>query len=124
MIPTLMIAIVCMISALSFYTIGVWSERFTGRLKPWHLLLFWSGLVFDTIGTTMMGRLAGKLQLDFHGVTGALAIFLMLGHAIWASIVLIQRNEKTLTDFHKFSMVVWLIWLIPFISGLVGAMIK
>ena len=124
MSQTLVIAIVCMISALTFYTIGVWSERFAGRLKISHLLFFWGGFVFDTTGTTLMGMLAGKLDLDFHGITGALAIALMLGHAIWASIALLLKQEKVLVDFHKFSLVVWLLWLIPFVSGLIGAMIK
>ena len=32
-------------SALVFYSIGVWSERFQGRLKPWHLGFFVLGLI-------------------------------------------------------------------------------
>jgi uncharacterized repeat protein (TIGR03987 family) len=40
--------------ALVFYSIGVWSERFSGRLKAWHLIFFWLGLVCDTWGTGMM----------------------------------------------------------------------
>lgn len=34
--------------ALIFYSIGVWAERIAGRLKPWHLLFFWMGLLCDT----------------------------------------------------------------------------
>jgi len=124
MSPILTISIVCMISALTFYTVGVWGERFTGRLKIWHLVFFWGGLIFDTTGTTLMGRMAGKLEFNLHGITGVLAIVLMLGHAIWASLALIQKNEKVLTDFHKFSLFVWVIWLIPFVSGLLAAMLK
>ena len=124
MSPILTISIVCMISALAFYTVGVWGERLTGRLKIWHLVLFWSGLIFDTTGTTLMGRMAGKLEFNLHGITGVLAIVLMLGHAIWASLALIQKNEKVLTDFHKFSLFVWVLWLIPFISGMLAAMLK
>ena len=124
MSPILTIAIVCMISALTFYTVGVWGERFTGRLKIWHLVFFWGGLIFDTTGTTLMGRMAGKLEFNLHGITGVLAIVLMLGHAIWASLALIQKNEKVLTDFHKFSLFVWVIWLIPFVSGLLAAMLR
>ena len=121
---TLIIAIICMFSALTFYSVGVWSERFVGRLSPRHLLFFWAGFVFDTTGTTLMGMLAGKMDLDFHGITGALAIAFMLGHAIWASVVLLLKQEKVLVSFHKFSLVVWVLWLIPFVSGLLGAMIK
>jgi uncharacterized repeat protein (TIGR03987 family) len=112
-------AIATIVSALVFYTVGVWSERFAGRLKPWHLVLFWIGFVFDTTGTTLMSEIAGGLTLDVHAVTGALAILLMLGHAV----VLLTRKENAIRNFHKFSLVVWLIWLVPFITGLVGAML-
>jgi uncharacterized repeat protein (TIGR03987 family) len=117
-------AIISMISALTLYTIGVWSERFAGRLKLWHLIFFWAGFVFDTTGTTLMGVMAGSIKFDFHGITGALAIVLMLGHAIWASAVLLLKQEKVIANFHKFSLVVWILWLIPFISGLAGAMLR
>jgi uncharacterized repeat protein (TIGR03987 family) len=120
----LSIAIISMILALTLYTIGVWSERFAGRLKLWHLLFFWAGFIFDTTGTTLMGIMAGSvIKFDFHGVTGALAIVLMLGHAIWASVVLLLKQEKVIVNFHKFSLIVWILWLIPFISGLAAAMI-
>ena len=119
----LIFAIVAIVSALVFYTIGVWSEKFAGRLKPWHLLLFWIGLVFDTTGTTLMGNIAGKMDFDVHGITGVLAIILMLSHAIWATVVLITKQEKWLKNFHKFSIVVWLIWLIPFFTGMIGALV-
>ena len=121
---TLIVAIICMFSALANYTIGVWSERFAGRLNPRHLLFFWAGFIFDTTGTTLMGALAGRMDLDFHGITGALAIAFMLGHAIWASMVLLLKQEKVLLNFHKFSLIVWVLWLIPFVSGLLGAMLK
>jgi uncharacterized repeat protein (TIGR03987 family) len=116
-------AIIAIVSALIFYTIGVWSEKIAGKLKPWHLLLFWIGFVFDTTGTTLMGNLAGKIDFDIHGITGALAIVLMLGHAVWASIVLLTKQEKRIQDFHKFSIFVWLVWLIPFFTGMINAMI-
>ena len=119
----LIFAIVAIVSALVFYTIGVWSEKFAGRLKPWHLLLFWIGLVFDTTGTTLMGNIAGKMDFDIHGITGVLAIILMLSHAVWVTVVLITGQEKWIKNFHKFSIVVWLIWLIPFFTGMIGAMV-
>ena len=69
-----------------------------------------------------MGKIAGGLEFNIHGVTGVLAIVLMMGHAIWATVVLVTRQEKAIKNFHKFSLFVWLIWLIPFFSGMVGAM--
>jgi uncharacterized repeat protein (TIGR03987 family) len=78
--------------ALVFYSIGVWSERFAGRLKSWHLIFFWGGFVFDTTGTGIMLEMAGGMTIDVHGLTGLIA-------------------------FHKFSLVVWVIWLVPYFSG-------
>ncbi|MGD0707249.1 MAG: HsmA family protein [Anaerolineaceae bacterium] len=120
----LVIAIVAIVSALVFYTIGVWSERFAGRLKAWHLILFWIGFVFDTTGTTTMGNIAGRFDLDIHGITGLLAIVLMLCHAIWATVVLVTKQENAIRNFHKFSLFVWLVWLIPFFTGMIGAMVR
>jgi uncharacterized repeat protein (TIGR03987 family) len=103
--------------ALVFYSIGVWSERLAGRLKPWHLIFFWGGLIFDTVGTALMMEMAGGITFDIHGVTGVLAILLMLIHAMWATVVLIQENEKAILNFHRFSVFVWVIWLIPYFTG-------
>jgi uncharacterized repeat protein (TIGR03987 family) len=103
--------------ALIFYSIGVWSERLAGRLKGWHLIFFWGGLIFDTTGTAIMMEMAGGLGFDIHGVTGVLAILLMIIHAVWATIVLLRKDEKAIVNFHKFSVVVWAIWLIPYFSG-------
>lgn len=108
--------------ALVFYSIGVWSERFQGRLRPWHLAFFWAGLVFDTIGTGMMVDFAGGLTADVHGISGVLAILLMLVHAIWASIVLARRDERLILTFHRFSLVVWAIWLVPYFSPMLFAL--
>mgnify|MGYP001034753217 CR=1 FL=1 len=110
-------SLILIVLALIFYSIGVWSERLAGRLKPWHLAFFWGGLVFDTTGTGIMMEMAGGLSADIHGLTGVTAILLMLIHAVWASLVLWRRDERWITRFHRFSVFVWLIWLIPFVNG-------
>ena len=115
---TLIYAIVFINLACLLYTIGVWAEKIRRRLEWWHVLFFFSGLICDTIGTTAMSKLSGSLfKLNFHGITGNTAILLMLFHAIWATTVLVRKNEKMILKFHRFSIVVWIIWLIPMISG-------
>jgi uncharacterized repeat protein (TIGR03987 family) len=109
-------AVIVINLALIFYSIGVWSERIQGRLKVWHTVFFWLGLVCDTIGTGMMFEMAGGLTYDVHGLSGLLAIILMFVHAIWATVVLVRKDEKMILNFHKFSIFVWLIWLIPYFS--------
>ena len=102
--------------ALLFYSIGVWAERIAGRLKPWHLLFFALGLTCDTVGTGMMLDFVGGMTFDIHGITGVIAIVLMLIHAFWAFSVLRKNDERAILNFHKFSIAVWLIWLIPYFS--------
>ena len=108
--------------ALVFYSIGVWSERFQGRLKPWHLVFFILGLICDTWGTGLMLDFAGGMTIDIHGNSGLIAIILMFIHAVWAFVVLVRKDEKAIVNFHKFSVVVWIIWLIPYFSPMVFAM--
>ena len=106
-----------MVAALAFYTAGVWSERLSARLKPWHLAMFWLGLACDSLGTDRMRQLAGSLRLSFHSVTGVTALALMLGHAAWATAVVVRGDERALRTFHRVSVVVWTVWLVPFVSG-------
>jgi len=119
----LIYAIVFITAALALYTTGVWSEKRVGVLKPWHLVLFWLGLACDATGTTLMGGLSGgAFQLNLHGVTGALAIVLMLFHALWGSLVLLRKDPKALRGFHRLSIFVWGFWLIPYAIGIVIGM--
>ncbi len=108
--------------ALVFYSIGVWSERIAGRLKVWHLVFFWLGFIFDTWGTGLMFEMAGGMRFDLHGLTGLIAIILMFVHAVWATIVLLRKDERWINNFHKFSVVVWLIWLVPYLSPMIFGM--
>ncbi|MFC2045223.1 HsmA family protein [Chloroflexota bacterium] len=122
MTSELLIATILISLALVFYSIGVWSERLAGRLKGWHLVFFWSGLAFDSTGTGMMFEMAGRIGTDIHSITGILAILLMLVHAIWATVVLVQKNEKAIQNFHHFSVIVWAIWLVPYFNGFFASM--
>ena len=116
------IASIIITAALVFYSIGVWSERIAGRLKPWHLVFFVLGLICDTWGTGLMFNFVGGMAFDIHGITGLIAIILMLIHAAWAFIVLRKKDEKMILNFHRFSVVVWFIWLIPYFSPMIFGM--
>ena len=126
MSATLMIAIITITLALVFYTIGVWSEHRSRTLKKVHLIFFWLGLCMDTTGTILRGRIAERSMfsggVSLHGVTGALAIILMIVHAVWATVVLWKNNEGPAKNFHKFSLVVWAIWLVPYVLGMIIGM--
>lgn len=109
-------------AALVFYSVGVWGERLSGRLKWWHLVFFVLGLICDTVGTGMMLDFVGGMTFDVHGISGLLAILLMVVHAAWALVVLLKKDDDALKNFHKFSVFVWVVWLIPYFSPMFFAM--
>jgi uncharacterized repeat protein (TIGR03987 family) len=117
--PLVLAAVMFMFAALVCYTIGVWSAALSKRLRAWHAGMFWLGFAADSTGTDIMRRMAGGLHWGFHTATGAVALLLMLGHAVWATTVLVRRQEAQLRTFHRLSVVVWCIWLVPFVTGLV-----
>lgn len=127
MSPLLMTASLAITGALILYTIGVFKERADGRLRGIHLVFFWLGLACDTTGTTLMtviARSSATAAPAIHGITGLAAIVLMLFHALWATAVFVQgrnRSERALErerTFHRFSAAVWVVWLVPYVIGM------
>jgi uncharacterized repeat protein (TIGR03987 family) len=108
-----------MSAAFALYSLGVWAVVLTRHLRLWHASLFWAGFILDAAGTELMRRLGGGFHWNLHTATGAAALVLMLMHAGWASIVLIRRDERALRTFHRISITVWAVWLIPFVTGLI-----
>lgn len=122
---TLIFAIITITLALVFYTTGVFGERKSKSLTKKHVIIFWLGLLCDTVGTITMSNIskAGGTDISaasqsLHGITGFLAIVLMIFHAAWATWVLYKNDDHKKETFHKFSITVWLIWLVPYIVGM------
>ncbi len=124
--PFLLLSTILITLALVFYSLGVWAERIATYLKPWHVVSFWAGFTFDVSGTLAMTKLAeGPFNLmELHTLTGQIALWLMLAHAIWASYVARKGSEKSRIGFHRYSMVVWLFWLIPYLGGMYMGMTR
>lgn len=115
----LLYSIVFINLAFLFYTIGIWAEFFKKKLLIWHSVFFWFGVLTDTVGTGLMIQHVGHIKFTIHTTTGFAGLSLMLFHAFWATVVLIKNESNTLMYFHKFSVVVWLIWFVSYLSGLV-----
>jgi uncharacterized repeat protein (TIGR03987 family) len=62
--------------------------------------------------------------LASHTLTGQIALWLMLGHAIWATIVVLRGSTESRKGFHRYSLFVWLVWLIPYFGGMYLGMHK
>jgi uncharacterized repeat protein (TIGR03987 family) len=124
-------AIVIITLALVFYSIGIWGERIQGILKPWHAVFFGLGLAADATGTFLMTQIAAVRRTDgiqasglssLMAVSGSIAIALMAVHLIWAVVVLIRNREQEKLTFHRFSLAVWVLWLITYLIGAASAM--
>lgn len=121
--PIEVAAVVLITLALVFYSIGVWAERARRYLRPWHVAAFWTGFVFDVSGTAAMELLKpGFDWASLHTVTGQIALWLMLFHAVWATRVVRRDDEVLRRRFHTYSLVVWCIWLVPYIGGMILGM--
>ena len=120
----ILISTILITLALVFYSTGVWSERFARYLKKWHVVAFWTGFMFDVSGTWTMGSLSDDPfnLLKLHTLTGQIALWLMLIHAIWATYVVIKGSENSLRQFHRYSLIVWVVWLIPYFGGMIMGM--
>jgi uncharacterized repeat protein (TIGR03987 family) len=120
MSSTVLVSAILITLALFFYSLGVWAERLAHFLKPWHVFTFWIGFAFDVSGTWAMHLIAkGLFDLsEPHTLLGQIAIWLMFLHATWATYVVRKGSERILMRFHRFSIFVWMIWLIPYIGGM------
>ena len=123
--PLLTISAIVLISlALVFYSIGIWSERYSRYLKTWHVVCFWLGLLFDISGTYAMHLISTK-EFNFlepHTLTGQIALWVMLVHVVWATYVIKWGSEKTHRKFHVYSIHVWMLWMVPYLGGMYLAM--
>lgn len=125
----LIVSIVAITLALVFYTLGVFSERKRKKLEFSHVIIFWIGFICDSVGTLLLknmsesnDKIGSSSVISIHGITGALAIILMLFHATWATVTFLSSNHRRKANFHKFSLLVWIIWLVPYIIGMILAM--
>ncbi len=127
MISRLLFAIISITLALIFYTAGVFSERKSHILNENHVIIFWLGFLFDSLGTITMRTIADGIEANksdtlirtAHSLTGTAAIILMLFHAFFATYVLLRDNFELKKVFHKFSIFIWLIWLVPYLVGMI-----
>jgi len=127
----LSLSIVLITAALGLYTLGVWTEHRSGSLRWKHAALFAGGLTFDSLGTASMAQVAASGGMRTGGgsgalmgvmaITGGLALALMALHLAWAVVVLMRNRESEKAAFHRLSLGVWTLWLLPYFTGALGA---
>ena len=118
--PTIIIiAVISITAALLFYTAAAWWNWANKRLEFKHIVLFWFGLAGDMLGTAMMKSSVETVTYDLHTISGYTALVLMLIITAAGTLAIMQKNERVLTNFHKFGIPVWCIWTISWITGVV-----
>lgn len=117
---------IVMTLALVAYSAGVWLERAKRDLKPAHVVLFWLGLACDGYATSIMRAFvaAGEDPGTLHTITGLGAFGLMAVHAVWATFVLLRGSDEARAGFHRYSIVVWALWLLPYLGGMIAGIAR
>ena len=117
--PLLLYAVLLFTIAMVLYTISVWGGRLQRHLKPWHLTLFAAGVTTDVIATWLTIEFVGSIVFTPHAIFGFISLFLMVLHLIWAIIVYAGDNRAGQKHFHRFSLMVWTVWMISYVTGFV-----
>ncbi len=120
----LLAAIVATMMALVFYSVAIWGMFIKKKLRLWHIVLFWLGLAGDITGSLLMVALAGHFEINLHGISGIAAVLLMLVNALWATSVYSTQDTAHMNAYRRFGLLVWCLWLVPFISGLIIGMAR
>jgi len=115
------LSILAFTMALLCYTGGVLLEKKVGMMKPWILMIFWLGLAFEVCGAIPMFRRSGE-NITSHGIVGAIGLLLIILHNTGATLAVMGGWDVILKLFPKFSTLVYVIWVIAFITGMVAGM--
>lgn len=103
--------------ALVFYSISVWAGWLSKDLKPWHIYVFLIGLFTDYLATVLTYVAIGGIVFTWHAILGFISIAFMTIHVVWATVAYLSKSEKSITNFHRVSILVWGFWLVSYLSG-------
>ncbi len=109
--------------ALVFYSIAIWSDRIAKQLKRWHVIVFFLGVVADIVGVWITIKVVGAIVFTPHAILGFIAVILIILHFLWVLFVFL-RNKPRSQYFHQFGLVVWTIWILSYLSGLITGIQK
>ena len=122
--PLLLTAIILFSIALVLYTTSVWSEHIQRQLRTWHLFVFGLGVFTDAVATWLTIEFVGAIVFTPHALLGFASLILMALHFCWALIVFISAHQFGTVRFHQFSLLVWSVWMVSYITGYLTGMQK
>ena len=118
---SVLLSILAFTMALLCYTGGVLLERKVSMMKPWILAIFWLGLAFEVCGAIPMFR-RSEGNITVHGIIGAIGLSLIILHNMGATLAVMKGWDVMLKLFPKFSTLVYVIWVVAFITGMIAGM--
>ena len=108
------------------YTLGVQFEQRVEKKKPLHLVLLWAGFCMNAVGFGLLTKMISGSSGFAPGLCrfmGIAALTILMVHAIWATAVLVLKEEKSTRIYHRDSSLLWKIWLVPFVVQILTALI-
>lgn len=122
--PLLLYAVILFTVAFVLYTISVWSERLQSQLKTWHLVVFGIGVFSDAVATWLTIEFVGAVVFTPHAIFGFVSLLLMALHFTWAVVVYAGDRKAGRSQFHRFSLLVWSVWMLSYITGFFSGLNK
>ncbi len=120
-------SIIFMSLALLLYSAGVFLERKDKEVWPRHAVLYGIALAFDIISVTIITVYAGLktgdpiptvITSNVNIIEELVGVVLLSVNVIWAIAVLREGTDKQLEIYHKFSLIIWVLWLAMYFLGL------
>jgi len=126
MTTPLMIAVTVVTLALIFYSVGFFSALKKQKISIITPLFYWLGVVCDISSTIIMFILAKGTSTfsTAHGIIGIIALILMVGCAIYATIAHRKNIAEITLAFRQHSTIIYILWIIVFITATVSMILN
>lgn len=118
----IMIALVLYVSVLIFYSLGVLGQNRDKCIKPMHVIYFWLSVVAAVTGIVYLNGHFGEGTISWYMLMAGVGVIWLIGHTIWATAILILRSDQAFYRFQEFSVLIWLVWLVPYFTGLLSGL--
>jgi uncharacterized repeat protein (TIGR03987 family) len=57
-------------------------------------------------------------ELNLHCVTGWIALLMMVFNTLYSTYIFFKGSKKQKQNIKLVSLIIWFIWLVPFVSGM------
>jgi len=114
-----MVGTIIVLFALTFYSIGIFTEQKHKKVPGRVITFLTMGIIADIIATAFMIAGSSKGLFTFHGILGYSALLAMLidNIFIWRLRIEAGIGAEVPDAIHKYSRYAYVWWVIAFITG-------